>query len=116
MSALHGPVMAAAAHGGSLQAASQHPHQIHGPGWCVSYRDERKGRGMTTAPRALRDVLPDVPRHWVGDGFPVRTMFSYPQHGQVLSPFLLMDWAGPAAFEPTDRRRGVGDRIVVSRR
>lgn len=48
------------------------------------------------------------PRHWVGDGFPVRSYFSYGSHGTHVSPFLLLDHAGPARFEPTDRRRGVG--------
>ncbi|MFT8462775.1 pirin family protein [Acetobacter persici] len=47
--------------------------------------------------------------HWVGDGFPVRSLFSYTQFGKHLSPFLLMDYAGPHAFEPTDARRGVGE-------
>ncbi|GLS03969.1 quercetin 2,3-dioxygenase [Chitiniphilus shinanonensis] len=46
--------------------------------------------------------------HWVGDGFPVRSMFSYHSHGAQLSPFLLLDYAGPADFTPTTRRRGVG--------
>lgn len=47
--------------------------------------------------------------HWVGDGFPVRTLFSYPQLGEQLSPFLLLDYAGPREFPPTTRRRGVGE-------
>lgn len=46
--------------------------------------------------------------HWVGDGFPVRTAFSYQDLAGELSPFLLMDYAGPWHFEPTTRRRGVG--------
>lgn len=46
--------------------------------------------------------------HWVGDGFPVRSMFSYDSHGQHLSPFLLLDYAGPAKFPPAARPRGVG--------
>ncbi|CAH1385335.1 pirin family protein [Candidatus Nitrotoga sp. M5] len=46
--------------------------------------------------------------HWVGDGFPVRSMFSYNNHGKQLSPFLLLDYAGPAEFSPVDRPRGVG--------
>ncbi|MBI1824993.1 MAG: pirin family protein [Planctomycetes bacterium] len=45
--------------------------------------------------------------HWVGDGFPVRTIFSYQNAGEVISPFLLLDYAGPARFEPTDNPRGV---------
>jgi len=46
--------------------------------------------------------------HWVGDGFPVRSLFNYASHGKLLSPFLLLDYAGPAHFEPTAMRRGVG--------
>ena len=47
-------------------------------------------------------------RHWVGDGFPVRTLFSYNSHGKQLSPFLLLDYAGPAEFAAAERPRGVG--------
>lgn len=47
--------------------------------------------------------------HWVGDGFPVRSLFSHESHGEHVSPFLLLDYAGPAEFPPTDRRRGVGE-------
>lgn len=54
--------------------------------------------GVYSAPR----------RHWVGDGFPVRSLFSYDSHGKQLSPFLLLDYAGPAEFEPTEKPRGVG--------
>ena len=46
--------------------------------------------------------------HWVGDGFPVRSLFSYNGDGSALSPFLLLDYAGPHIFEPTKARRGVG--------
>lgn len=46
--------------------------------------------------------------HWVGDGFPVQNIFSYRDIHQEMSPFLLMDYAGPARFEPTGQRRGVG--------
>ncbi|MEB0207253.1 pirin family protein [Pseudomonas sp. CCC3.1] len=54
--------------------------------------------GIYTAPRG----------HWVGDGFPVRTLFSYDNMGEHVSPFLLLDYAGPAQFTPTTERRGVG--------
>jgi len=47
-------------------------------------------------------------QHWVGDGFPVRSLFSYGSHGQHLSPFLLLDYASPTPFTPTSGRRGVG--------
>ncbi|MGR9086045.1 MAG: pirin family protein [Gammaproteobacteria bacterium] len=46
--------------------------------------------------------------HWVGDGFPVRTLFSYATPDAVTSPFLLLDYAGPAEFSPASRPRGVG--------
>jgi quercetin 2,3-dioxygenase len=58
--------------------------------------------------KAVVDVLRDAPQHWVGDGFPVRTLFSYDQFGADLSPFLLLDYAGPHQFEPAARPRGVG--------
>ena len=48
-------------------------------------------------------------QHWVGDGFPVRSLFSYHAGGALLSPFLLLDHAGPADFEPTNKPRGVGE-------
>jgi redox-sensitive bicupin YhaK (pirin superfamily) len=46
--------------------------------------------------------------HWVGDGFPVQSIFSYRDIAEEMSPFLLMDYAGPTKFEPTEQRRGVG--------
>ncbi len=48
-------------------------------------------------------------RHWVGDGFPVHGMFGY--NGTDVpsrSPFLMLDYAAPTRFEPTSKRRGVG--------
>ncbi|WP_021024969.1 pirin family protein [Comamonas sp. B-9] len=59
----------------------------------------------------MKNVLhvQDAPRqHWVGDGFPVRSLFSYQSHGKLLSPFLLLDFAGPAEFAPASAPRGVG--------
>ncbi len=44
--------------------------------------------------------------HWVGDGFPVRTVFPTRGVGD-LSPFLMLDYAGPAHFKPSNRPRGV---------
>lgn len=46
--------------------------------------------------------------HWVGNGFPVRTLFDYNRHGPRISPFLMLDHAGPARFEPSEVRHGVG--------
>jgi redox-sensitive bicupin YhaK (pirin superfamily) len=45
--------------------------------------------------------------HWVGDGFPVRTVFSFDTLGYRISPFLLLDYAGPAEFAPANHPRGV---------
>lgn len=48
-------------------------------------------------------------QHWVGDGFPVRTLFNYSSRDLPLSPFLMLDHAGPAEFSATEQRRGVGE-------
>ncbi|MBL8072744.1 MAG: pirin family protein [Nitrospira sp.] len=48
-------------------------------------------------------------RHWVGDGFPVRNLIPGNSVGEQLSPFLLLDYAGPEHFAPTDQPRGVGE-------
>lgn len=58
----------------------------------------RKVLGVYSAPKP----------HWVGDGFPVRSLFSHASHGDHVSPFLLLDYAGPAEFTPTNKPRGVG--------
>ena len=46
--------------------------------------------------------------HWVGNGFPVRSVFDYNGLGRELSPFLLLDYAAPYQFPPGDEKRGVG--------
>ncbi len=46
--------------------------------------------------------------HWVGDGFPVKNLFSYDRLGQAISPFLLLDYAAPYHFSPTTQQHGVG--------
>lgn len=47
--------------------------------------------------------------HWVGDGFPVRSIFGYHERTAEFSPFLLLDYAAPMDFPPSDHRRGVGE-------
>jgi len=60
--------------------------------------------------RKVLAVHDAAPPHWVGDGFPVRSIFSYDGLGrEQLSPFLLLDYAAPRRFEPAMRRRGVGE-------
>lgn len=58
--------------------------------------------------KKISQIVRDVPGHWVGDGFPVRSMFSYTTPGVEISPFLLLDHAGPADFPPSSSPRGVG--------
>ena len=61
---------------------------------------------MTTPKKVLGTHNAPTP-HWVGDGFPVHTVLDYGRHPE-LSPFLLLDHAGPADFPPADKPRGVG--------
>lgn len=58
--------------------------------------------------KSILGVYSPPPPHWVGDGFPVSSLFSYQSHGVQLSPFLLLDHAGPADFAPATHQRGVG--------
>jgi redox-sensitive bicupin YhaK (pirin superfamily) len=62
-----------------------------------------------TAPKSLQQIHTATGRHWVGDGFPVSTVFAYTDLGQDLNPFIMLDYAAPYVFEPTERRRGVGE-------
>jgi redox-sensitive bicupin YhaK (pirin superfamily) len=64
---------------------------------------------MAPMPKEVLSTWRAPQGHWVGDGFPVRTLFSYDRMGKLLSPFLLLDYAGPAEFSPSDKRRGVGE-------
>jgi hypothetical protein len=63
---------------------------------------------METSMKKLAFIKRSNGNHWVGDGFPVQSIFSYNDIAEEMSPFLLMDYAGPTQFEPTTRRRGVG--------
>lgn len=59
--------------------------------------------------RKVRGIFGGSDAHWVGDGFPVRSIVSPAMQGAApISPFLLLDYAGPARFEPTEHPRGVG--------
>ena len=58
--------------------------------------------------KKVQRVVRDVSQHWVGDGFPVRSLFSYAD-GNRFDPFLLLDYAGPHDFEPGYGKRGVGE-------
>jgi len=66
-------------------------------------------RGQESQMKKLVGKYTAPPRHWVGNGFPVSSLFSYDSHGRHVSPFLLLDHAGPMDFEPADTPRGVGE-------
>ena len=59
------------------------------------------------------DAVPDVYHpgsvYMVGDGFPVRNLFPSNDLGSDIDPFLMLDYAGPMYFAPTERPRGVGE-------
>lgn len=57
----------------------------------------------------LVEILRSNGSHWVGDGFPVHSLFSYHGDAGAISPFLLFDYAAPHMFEPNAASpRGVG--------
>jgi len=56
----------------------------------------------------IAEVIRPHGRHWVGNGFPVRTLFSYGGDSAAVSPFLLFDYAGPHVFDPSTAPRGAG--------
>lgn len=59
--------------------------------------------------KELVQILRSESGHWVGDGFPVRSLFGYHADAEAISPFLLFDYAGPHAFKPNaGAPRGVG--------
>lgn len=41
--------------------------------------------------KRLLGIERDVQPHWVGDGFPVRSILSYHEQGAAISPFLLQE-------------------------
>jgi len=59
--------------------------------------------------RKIERVLSAPRGHWVGDGFPVRSLISHHEQGSLVSPFLLLDYAGPHTFTPAQHPRGVGE-------
>ena len=69
-------------------------------------------RQTTIETAAAKDVLgiyQPGSTHMVGDGFPVRNLFPSNELDREVSPFLMLDYAGPQYFTPTDHPRGVGE-------
>jgi redox-sensitive bicupin YhaK (pirin superfamily) len=66
---------------------------------------------VTTSEKSLKElqaVHQSSGMHWVGDGFPVRSVFDYNGLARELSPFLMLDYAAPYQFAPGSEKRGVG--------
>jgi quercetin 2,3-dioxygenase len=70
----------------------------------VEVKTETKNRTM----KELQRIVKSSGIHWVGNGFPVRSVFNYNEHARELSPFLLLDYAAPHSFPPGNEKRGVG--------
>lgn len=69
-------------------------------------------RHETIATAATKDIVgiyQPGSTHMVGDGFPVRNLFPSNDLDREVSPFLMLDYAGPQYFTPTDHPRGVGE-------
>ncbi len=63
---------------------------------------------MSELKQVLR-VVSAGSQHWVGDGFPVRNLFPSNGVAAEISPFLMLDYAGPKVFEPAKEPRGVDE-------
>ncbi|WP_373820370.1 pirin family protein [Glaesserella sp.] len=61
--------------------------------------------------KRVANVRTAPPKHWVGDGFEVQSMFGYHEKNENLSPFLLMDYNPPRYFDGNrpHNPRGVGE-------
>ena len=58
--------------------------------------------------KSITLIHQDHSSHWVGDGFPVQNVFGYHDLAKEMDPFLMLDYAGPYDFPPSNAQRGVG--------
>jgi redox-sensitive bicupin YhaK (pirin superfamily) len=56
----------------------------------------------------VEQIIPAPRRHWAGESFPNRTLFTYHDDTAALSPFLLLDYAVPWTFAPDRVADGIG--------
>lgn len=63
----------------------------------------------TTTTKTVLGVYQPGSSYMVGDGFPVRNLFPSNDLDRAVDPFLMLDYAGPQYFPPTDHPRGVGE-------
>jgi hypothetical protein len=59
--------------------------------------------------KKVRSINKAGSSHWVGDGFPVQNYFPSSGVDSDINPFLMLDYAGPAHFDPSQKPRGVGE-------
>ncbi len=59
--------------------------------------------------KRILEIHKSPSQHWVGDGFPVRSILSSQRLGLEISPFLLLDYGGPVEFPPTQQALGVDE-------
>lgn len=59
--------------------------------------------------KSISAIFRNPGSHWVGNGFPVRSLFTYQSQAEQRSPFLLLDYAGPMTFPGDGVKRGVGE-------
>lgn len=62
-----------------------------------------------TAAKAVRGIYRPGAQYMVGDGFPVRNLFPSNDLDREVDPFLMLDYAGPHYFPPSEHPRGVGE-------
>src|SRR5260221_14467112 len=63
----------------------------------------------TKSAKKVAEVRHAPEKHWVGDGFPVHSIFSYNDEPEKTSPFLLLDYAAPMEIKPSPEPRGVDE-------
>lgn len=59
--------------------------------------------------KKVRSINKAGSSHWVGDGFPVQNFFPSTGIDNDINPFLMLDYAGPAHFDPSQKPHGVGE-------
>ncbi|MBZ5680686.1 MAG: pirin family protein [Acidobacteriia bacterium] len=62
-----------------------------------------------STPKKVLGIFKPGSTHWVGDGFHVRNLFPSNGIGDEISPFLMLDYAGPTRVSPSPNPRGVGE-------
>ncbi len=90
-----------------LIAAAQ-PAQIYSQNELMNkkFTEINKDVGGVMNYRKIKKITQGNDSSWVGDGFLVNNMFFYSRDNDI-SPFLLLDYAKPFNFAPTDVPRGV---------